>query len=265
MRPGRKSIRSLAFVLLLAACASTPPHPEPGQAGKDVVWLPSPAPLVEKMLDLARVTREDTVVDLGSGDGRTVIAAAKRGARARGIEYDAGLVSLARRNAAEAGVQASFEQADIFKADFSSATVVTLFLLTDLNLKLRPRLLDMKPGTRIVSNTFGMGEWRPDAEVTTGCGAFCTAHLWIVPAKIDGYWQSSEGELAFTQEFQRVFGTLKSGGRTLTMLDGRLRADRLSFDLPDAEYEGTVQDGRIEGRITRGAEVLPWSATRKPL
>ncbi|MGB7587638.1 MAG: class I SAM-dependent methyltransferase, partial [Solirubrobacterales bacterium] len=187
--------------------------PEVGQSGKDVVWVPSPQDLVNKMLDMAKATPRDYVIDLGSGDGRTVITAAKRGVRALGIEFNPDMVALSRRNAAKAGVgdKASFVEADIFKSDLSRATVVTMFLLTELNLRLRPTILSLKPGTRVVSNTFRMGEWEPDQTIELGCDTYCTAYLWIVPARVEGQWQTSRGELALKQEFQKVSGTLKSG------------------------------------------------------
>ena len=146
--------------------AQTPPEndeyqPTDGQVGKDVMWIPTAQALAEKMLNLAQVTPQDYVIDLGSGDGRIVITAAKRGARALGIEYNPDLVALSKRNAAREGVgdKARFIEADIFKSDFTQATVITMFLLPELNLQLRPAILDLKPGTRIVSNSFDMGEW----------------------------------------------------------------------------------------------------------
>ncbi|HET8563525.1 MAG TPA: class I SAM-dependent methyltransferase, partial [Candidatus Binatia bacterium] len=150
-----------ASVLAQAQPAKEPYEPRVGQEGKDVVWVPTPQELVEKMLDMGKVTPKDYVIDLGSGDGRTVISAAKRGARALGIEYNPEMVDLSKRNAAKEGIsdKANFVKADLFESDFSQATVITMFLLPDINLKLRPKILDLKPGTRIVSNTFTMGEW----------------------------------------------------------------------------------------------------------
>jgi SAM-dependent methyltransferase len=257
-------LAAVAACGLLFSCAAVgdpAKDPQPGQAGKDVIWLPTENKLVDKMLDLAAVTKDDFVVDLGSGDGRTVIAAAKRGARALGIEYDAGLVALSQKNAA--GTKAQFRQGDIFQSDFSQATVVTLFLLSNLNVKLRPKLLDMKPGTRVVSNTFRMGDWQPDAEAKEGdCGSFCTAYLWIVPAKVDGRWKSvdgaASGEILFTQEFQKLFGRVGSA----SILEGRLRADAIEFRVPGADYRGTVKGNRIEGTVTAGGNSRPWSAER---
>src|SRR3954468_6210392 len=201
------------------ASAPTPApayEPSVGQEGKDVVWVPTPQVVVDRMLDKAKVTARDFVMDLGSGDGRTVITAAKRGARAMGIEYNPNMVELSKRNAAKAGVsdRATFVKADLFETDFSKATVITLFLLPDINLKLRPKILDLKPGTRIVSNTFTMGEWKDDETATVddsaGCSYYCTAHLWIVPAKVSGNWRLGDGDLGLKQEFQMIQGTLKS-------------------------------------------------------
>src|SRR5437016_12864892 len=163
--------RQLLLVLLLSVIAASAYgqaqpakdefQPQVGQQGKDVIWVPTPQALVDKMLDMAKVTPKDYVIDLGSGDGRTVITAAKRGARALGVEFNPDMVALSRRNAAKAGLsdKATFVEADIFRSDLSPATVLTIFLLTDLNLKLRPTILTLKPGTRIVSNTFRMGDW----------------------------------------------------------------------------------------------------------
>src|SRR5687768_11074870 len=157
-----------------------PFEPQGGQAGKDVVWVPTPQALVDKMLDMAKVTPQDYVIDLGSGDGRTVITAAKRGARAHGIEYNPDMVALAKRNAAKEGVsdRATFAKADLFESDFSQAQVITMFLLSSINMKLRPKILDLKPGTRIVSNTFDMGEWKADETGRAdNCNGYCTAYL----------------------------------------------------------------------------------------
>src|SRR5262249_47971981 len=156
---------------------------------------------------------DDFVIDLGSGDGRTVITAARRGAKAKGIEFNPDLVALSRQNAKAAGVEdlATFVEGDIFKSDFSQADIITMFLLSDLNLRLRPILLDLKPGTRIVSNTFDMGGWKPDDQVVArdSCTNYCRAYFWIVPAKVAGTWRLPEGELTLDQEFQMLTGTLK--------------------------------------------------------
>jgi SAM-dependent methyltransferase len=161
--------------------------PEVGQQGKDVVWVPTPPELVEKMLDLAKVTSRDYVIDLGSGDGRNVIAAAKRGARALGVEFNPDMVALSNRLAAEAGVadRAQFVQGDMFEADFSEATVLAMFLLPDNLNRLKPKMEKLKPGTRIVLNTFGVPGWRPDVTERIGgeCSSWCTAMLYTLPAK----------------------------------------------------------------------------------
>jgi SAM-dependent methyltransferase len=268
-----RHVRATALAsLLLTACASvlaqtqTPPttyEPSVGQAGKDVVWVPTPQELVDKMLDMAKVTPRDYVIDLGSGDGRTVITAAKRGVRAHGIEYNPEMVELSKRNAVKEGVteKASFAQADLFKSDFSRASVITMFLLPDINLKLRPKILGLKPGTRVVSNSFTMGEWTADetATVGNGCSSWCTAYLWIVPAKVDGTWKLPQGELALKQEFQMVTGTLRTEGKTMPLQDGKVRGDEIVFTAGGVRYSGKVNGTRIDGSTRNGAA---WSATR---
>ena len=242
-------------------------QPEVGQSGKDVVWVPTPQSLVNKMLDIAKVTPADYVIDLGSGDGRTVITAAKRGARALGIEYNPDMVALSQRNAAQEGVtdKATFMKADLFESDFSQATVITMFLLPDINLKLRPKILDLKPGTRIVSNSFTMGEWQQDRSVQAtegeGCQSYCTAYFWIVPAKVEGTWKLPEGELTIKQSFQMITGTLREGGKT-TVIKGRLSGDQISFKAGDAEYRGRVAADGIKGIVKAGSGTGEWSATR---
>jgi SAM-dependent methyltransferase len=235
-------------------------QPQVGQEGKDVIWVPTPQALVDKMLEMAKVTPKDYVIDLGSGDGRTVITAAKRGSKALGIEYNPDMVELSKRNAAKEGVsdKASFVKADLFESDFSQAQVITMFLLSSINLKLRPKILDLKPGTRIVSNTFDMAEWKPDESASLpGCNSWCTAHLWIVPAKVDGTWTSSQGELSFQQKFQTISGTLKSA-TALMPVNGKLNGDQISFTAGNVAYSGRVNGSSIEG-TAGGAK---WNATR---
>ncbi len=255
-------------LLAFAASAQAQPakqeyQPQVGQQGKDVVWVPTPQVLVDRMLDMAKVTPKDYVIDLGSGDGRTVITAAKRGAKALGIEYNPNMVELSKRNAAKEGVsdKASFVKADLFESDFSQATVITMFLLPDINLKLRPKILNLKPGTRIVSNSFDMGEWKPDetANVTEGCNNWCTAYLWIVPAHVEGAWKLPQGELALKQSFQMVSGTLKSGNNTQPITNGKLNADQISFTAGGTEYTGHVNGNVMEGSTKSGGS---WHATR---
>ena len=241
--------------LTLAQSAQKPFEPVSGQEGKDVVWVPTPQPTVDAMLDLTGVTDQDYVIDLGSGDGITVITAAKRGARALGVEYNPDMVALSERRAKEAGVadRVRFVQGDLFEADLSKATVITLFLLTDINLKLRPKLLELAPGTRIASNTFTMGDWEPDAQATASpCESWCTALAWIVPAKVAGTWRLGDGRtLTLTQHYQMVSGTLDAQ----PVADGRLRGAEITFTAGARTYTG-----RVEGGTMRGAD---WSATRQ--
>jgi hypothetical protein len=263
--------RSLAVAFVAAALSvsvaaaqeAKPFEPRVGQAGKDVIWVPTPQALVDRMLDMARVTVDDLVMDLGSGDGRTVITAAKRGAKAQGIEYNADMVGLSKKNAAAAGVEgnATFTQGDIFQSDFSKATVITLFLLPDLNVRLRPILLDMKPGTRVVSNTFDMGDWTPDDQINAGegCTSYCRASFWIVPAKVAGTWKLPEGDLTLEQKYQMLTGNLKSGTTSTPITDAKMRGDQIRFKVGDRIYTGRVVDGVMEG--TFGTETK-WRGTR---
>jgi len=238
--------------------------PEVGQEGKDVIWVPTPDELVKKMLEVAEVTPKDFVVDLGSGDGRTVIAAAKIGAKAIGIEFNPDMVALSRKKAEEAGVdeKASFIQTDLFEYDLSQATVITMFLLPDINLRLRPKLLDLKPGTRVVSNTFTMGDWQPDFEVTTSdeSTSWYTALMWIIPAKIEGTWKLPSGELTVRQEFQMFYGTLKIDKKTASISEGRITGDVITFRADGDIYSGKVSGNKIEGTVTRNSIKSDWSA-----
>jgi len=260
-----------AFIMFLAAAsafAQVQPGnreyaPRVGQPGKDVVWVPTPESLVDKMLDLAKVTPDDYLIDLGSGDGRTVITAAKRGTRAHGIEYNPEMVELSKQNAALEGVsdRATFAKADLFESDFSRATVITMFLLPQINLKLRPKILDLKPGTRIVSNSFTMGEWEEDESASTGddCSGWCTALLWIVPAKVEGTWKLADGELVLKQSFQKISGTIRTANRTVPIASGRLRGEEIYIRTNDNEYRGQVSGDTISVTSKSGAE---WKATR---
>ena len=183
----RSLLMALAIAAAAAASAQNPSEPYVGQPGKDVVWVPTPHTLTEKMLDMAKVTPKDFVIDLGSGDGRNVIAAAKRGARALGVEWEAQMVAISRKNAQAAGVadKASFVQGDMFEADISQATVLALFLLPDNLRKLKPKFEKLKPGTRIVTNGFEIDGWEPReiGKIEKECGGWCTAYLYILPAK----------------------------------------------------------------------------------
>jgi precorrin-6B methylase 2 len=215
-------------------------EPRVGQPGKDVVWVPTPQVLVDKMLDMAKVTPNDFVIDLGSGDGRTVITAAKRGVKAMGVEFNPDMVALSKKAAAKEGVtdRATFVEGDLFKADLSKATVITMFLLPSINMQLRPELLNLKPGTRIVTNTFTMEDWQADEtqSVTDGCTSWCTALLWIVPAKVQGTWKTPEGNLTLTQQFQTVTGNLN--GTSIT--NGKLNGDQISLTVGTTNYSGRV-------------------------
>ena len=266
----RRSLLLLCSILVatgISAFAQTATQkfePEVGQAGKDVVWVPTPQELVDKMLDMAKVTPQDFLMDLGSGDGRTVITAAKRGARAMGIEYNPDMVELSKRNAESAGVggKATFTKADLFETDFSKATVITMFLLPSINLKLRPKILDMKPGTRVVANTFDMEAWTPDETATIpNCTSWCNALLWIVPAKVQGTWKLPQGTLTISQNFQMVSGSLVAGSTSTPLTNGKLRDDQITFTAGTAQYMGRVNGNTIEGTITGGGGGA-WRATR---
>ena len=238
----------LAALVTVTVHAQTKPEhgdevyqPSVGQAGKDVIWVPTPDALVTRMLTAARVTKDDLVYDLGSGDGKIPIAAAKQfGAKAVGIEYNADMAELARRNAKRAGVDnmVNVITGDIFKEDFSKATVVTMYLLPDLNLKLRPIILKMKPGTRVASHQFHMGDWDPDEKYSI---EFRDAYLWYVPASVEGSWtfkendNSAEGTLSLVQRYQRIGGTVTVGGKQQPLLGAALQGDKLSFSFLDAD------------------------------
>jgi SAM-dependent methyltransferase len=236
--------------------------PTVGQPGKDAVWVPTSPALVEKMLDMAKVTKDDFVMDLGSGDGRNVIAAAKRGARGVGVEYNPDLVALSNRLAATEGVgdRAKFVQGDMYAADISQATVLALFLLTENLDRLMPKFLALKPGTRIVANTFGISGWTPDEteKLETDCTNWCTSLLWIVPAKVEGTWRLPQGELTLKQEFQMITGTL--AGKPLQ--SGRLHGEQIRFTVDGVEYEGRVTASAMEGTVASSGSKSAWKATR---
>jgi precorrin-6B methylase 2 len=235
-------------------------EPQVGQPGKDVVWVPTAQALVEKMLDMAKVTPEDVVIDLGSGDGRTVIAAAKRGATAIGVEFNPDMVGLSQANVKRAvgAGKATIIRGDIFEYDFSKANVLTMFLLPAINMKLRPKILDMRPGTRVVTNSFAMEDWAADQSETVSqdCTSWCTAHLWIVPAKVDGTWQMPGGTLTIKQQFQNFSGTM---GTTATT-GGKLRGTEIEFTSNGVKYTGTVNGNSMNGTTSNGQK---WTATRR--
>jgi precorrin-6B methylase 2 len=240
--------------------------PQVGQAGKDVIWVPTPTELVNKMLEIAEVTPKDFVIDLGSGDGRTVIAAAKLGAQAIGIEYNPDMVELSTKNAKDAGVsdKTKFINTDLFEYDLSNATVITMFLLPEINLKLRPKLLNLKPGTRIVSNTFTMGEWEPDFEVTSdnSMESWNTALMWIIPAKVEGTWKLDGGELTMRQTYQMISGTFKKDNKTSNITDGRIKGDTITFGYNGTTYTGHVNGTKsFIGTATTNSAKWDWTAT----
>ncbi|MFZ9508358.1 MAG: SAM-dependent methyltransferase [Burkholderiaceae bacterium] len=236
-------------------------RPQRGQTGKDVMWLPTPDELAYRLLEVARVGPNDLVYDLGAGDGKIAIAAAQRhGARAVGIEYNARLAAFAQREVERAGVadRVRIIQADLFQTDFSSATVLTLYLLDELNQQLRPRVLAMKPGTRVVSNSFAMGDWEPDHVVRVGTQV---GYYWLVPANVAGEWiveglaeTSGPARLALVQRYQRLAGTITIDGRALPLLSPAIEGDRLSLRYVDASnllkaVRLTVQADRLEGEM----------------
>jgi hypothetical protein len=270
-----------ASLLVFAACAQPKDpgafQPQVGQAGKDVIWVPTPDEVVERMLQMAQVTSKDMVMDLGAGDGKIAIAAAKKfGARAIGIEYNPDMVKHANANAQAAGVagegpgRATIRHGDIFQTDFSKATVITLYLLPALNMKLRPQLLAMRPGTRVVSHSFTMEDWEAD-EVSSIDGR--RAYFWLVPANVMGNWTLEAGnervELSLDQTFQKVSGTAAFGAVQAGLRDPRLRGAAIAFTYVDGsgvrrDFTGRVEGKRMEGtfRDERGTEGR-WSAARK--
>lgn len=248
--------------------AQVPATPEFAQPGQDVVWVPTPPETLTLMLDLARVTADDYVIDLGSGDGRTVIAAAKRGARALGVEYNPDLVALSTYEANRAGVgdRARFVQGDMYEADVSKADVLALFLLTENLRTLTPTFLALRPGTRIVSNTFAIPGWTPEAtaERQDGCHAWCTALLYLVPAQVGGHWTLPGAQLHLEQQAQTVSGTLVTRSDTHTLTDVTIRGASLAFVADGVRYTGTVSGDTIDGTMTSGgtSQAARWRATR---
>jgi len=274
---GRRAAAFLAAAALAATAYAQAEkkefQPQVGQAGKDVIWVPTPDDLVERMLRMAQTTPNDVVVDLGSGDGRTVIAAAKKfGARSMGIEYNPDMVDLSNRNAAREGVTAKvkFIRGDIFEQDFSQATVVTMYLLPGLNVKLRPKILDMKPGTRVVSHQFNMEDWHPD-ETTSLDGR--RAYFWLVPAKVQGSWRIQSGadawDLALEQKYQVLEGSVKLGAINAGLREAHLQGERIHFAFVDAagvkrEFTGRVSGNTMEGTVKpdNGSEAR-WTAAKR--
>lgn len=276
-----RPVSSLALAVVLGATSlpsltlaqSADFKPQVGQPGKDVVWVPTPEALVDRMLTMAQVTPQDIVWDLGSGDGRTVIAAAKRGATAVGVEYNPDMVVLAQRNVQREGVgqRARIMRGDIFETNFSEATVVTLYLLPGLNMRLRPTLLNMRPGTRVVSHQFTMEDWQPDE---TSYMDFRPGYLWIIPAKIGGNWRLTmangpQFDLEVEQTFQRIRGAILFGGQVKGGLrEANLRGDQVSFNIVDQkgvmhEFAGRVANERMDGTVRVAGQTSAWSAVRR--
>jgi hypothetical protein len=260
------------------AAKDKPFEPHVGQAGKDVIWVPTPDDVVERMLRMAQVTANDYVIDLGAGDGKIAIMAAKKfGARSLGIEYNPEMAKHAQGNVEKAGVagKARIVQGDIFVSDFSKATVITMYLLPALNLKLRPQILAMRPGTRVVSHSFNMDDWEPD-ETSSLDGR--RAYFWVVPASIAGTWAfeatgggaTEKSELTLEQRFQRIEGSLALGTQLQAGLrDARLRGYSISFSYVDGasvrrDLSGRVSGNRMEGsyRTDNGTEGR-WTAVKK--
>jgi SAM-dependent methyltransferase len=251
-------------------------RPRSGQAGKDVVWVPTPDALVARMLQAARVTDKDIVYDLGAGDGKIPIAAARDfKARAVGIEYNPEMAALARRNVERAGVvdRVKIITGDIFEQDFSEATVVTLYLLPDLNYKLRPTILRMKPGTRVVSHQFTMRDWEADEVLNE---SFRDAYLWIVPGNAQGRWTFQEqrgewvGTADITQSFQRVGGYLMVGSKSQPLLSAALSGNNLVFFFTDADgvsrsIRGTIDGDRFDGWLRSATHETRVSGQRTPV
>ena len=251
-----------AVLATLAGCATL--GDETGSA--QVAFITTPRAVVTRMLQLANVTGDDVVYDLGSGDGRIVIAAAKRGAHALGIEFNPDMVELSQATAKKEGVadRATFQKGDIFEADLNKASVITMYLLPSLNMKLRPKLLELKPGTRIVTHAFTMEDWEPDQSISV---EERMGYLWIVPAKVEGSWTSQAGSanatLALKQTFQKLDGTLNANGKNLSIANGKMEGEKITFTAGDTAYTGRVSAGVIEGTAKTGtAAPVKWSAKR---
>ena len=267
----RSLLVCIALTVLVSASASAqdskPFQPVEGQAGKDVVWVPTPPAMVERMLDVAKVTPQDFVMDLGSGDGRNIIAAAKRGARAVGVEYNPEMVDLSKKLATEAGVggasgKAQFVQGDMYIADISQANVMAIFLLPHNMEKLRDNFLNLQPGSRIVSNTFAIPEWEADyMETMPDCNtSWCTILLWYVPAKVEGTWQTPQGPLTLSQQYQRFSG---SQGTT-PVAEGKINGEQVTFTLGQNRVAAVVKGNVMEGSIVTNGKPTPWRATKTP-
>lgn len=271
----RSRVLALAVVASLAGApvvygqqTTTEPYkPSVGMAGKDAVWVPTSAALVDKMFEVAGLTPQDFVMDLGSGDGRMIIAAAKRGARGLGVEFNPDLVEYSTRLAAEEGVgdKAQFAQGDMYVADISKASVLALFLLPENLRKLTPAFLDLRPGSRIVVNTFGIPDWEPDVveRIEEGCESWCEAKLYIVPAKVAGTWQLPQGSLALEQTFQQLSGTITTGGKAVPIENGVMKGAEISFTAGGSHYVGRVNGDTMAGKVHAGGREQAFTARRQ--
>ncbi|MEE2635653.1 MAG: methyltransferase domain-containing protein [Acidobacteriota bacterium] len=261
-------------VLSVSVSAAQPTTPIHGQEGQDAPWVVTPQALVDTMLDMAAVQPGERLLDLGSGDGRVVISAAQRGLHAVGVELDAGLVAMSSESAAEAGVadRTKFVQTDLFEYDFADADVITFFLLPELTIRLRPTFFNLRPGTRIVSNTWDMRGteenpeapgWDPDETIVLDpCPGFCSAHAWTVPAKVEGVWRLTDGgKLELRQQYQMVEGELWTGGRRITVQEGRLTGTVLSFRAAGVRYRAEIDGATMAGTTN---QTDAWRATRQP-
>src|SRR5262245_27464847 len=256
-------IRSLAALMIVAASIHPATAqqkeefvPQVGQPGKDVVWVPSPEETVAKMMEVGKINAQDFIVDLGSGDGRNVIAAAKLGARGLGVEYNPDMVELSKKNAVKEGVaeRAQFVQGDMYKAEFSKATALALFLLPSNLTELRDKIFNLQPGTRVVLNTFSIPDWTPDESITLdNCESWCTVLLNIVPAKIAGTWRTQNGaEVTLTQQYQMLTGSGKTPQGQALQVSGRLRGNDVTLSTGQQEFTGVVKGNVIVGTQRQG-------------
>jgi hypothetical protein len=275
-----KRFTSLVTLLVLIVAACNPASAEPPKL--DVPYVPTPEPVVQKMLEMAQVKEGDLVYDLGCGDGRIVVTAAKEhGARGVGVDIDPQRIAESKQNAEEAGVtdRVKFIQQDLFTMDFSDADVLTLYLLPSVNLKLRPAILNLRPGTRVVSHSFSMDDWEPDDQATVSSA---TIYYWVVPAKVEGTWnweaQTAQGRqpvtMTLNQKFQEVSGSARVGEQEYQIRDAKLEGDQLSFVLaaPDGNggagttlrYQGQVAADSIRGRMLEGMTERPQDGEARP-
>lgn len=268
-------VSRLAFVPLLVVAVSSAAFAQDSVSGRapvklDVPYVPTPEAVVQRMLDLGKVGKGDYVIDLGSGDGRIAIAAAKRGARALGVDIDPRRIEEASANAAKQDVQdrVTFRRQDLFETPIQDADVITMYLLTSVNMKLRPRLLaELRPGTRVVSHAFDMGDWEPDAHEKVDNR---DVYLWIIPADVEGRWTLKDGEqvidLTVEQQFQMLKGSASINGRTVPIVNGKLNGNEVVFTLEVAgkpeTYQGRVNGSQMQAISGPVATKHGWSATR---